>query len=377
MCLCRHCPWQGRHAIHAIVIMRFCFPTAQPALSQEAEESNEERARRIASQWTADTGEAAPAYEEPYDDDDDVHEEEDDEDEHAAYHDDDYARSDVVEADEETAFSASLKEHSRAVMDKNRELSRATTELQALEAELEALRSEQRGLDRYLSLTDAPFDFGPGDVLLPLAQRCLVDAAGAFHYEVCMFDRASQFVKYRTQHKTSLGQWAGFEEGHSVAVFAGGEECGALAPRSMRVYIRCGVAESLTVTEPVTCQYEGVLTTPLVCSSTALHEAQVSRPELVAYVLELRCTSPGRPAPRSRFRLDRSGHSTTRHGLKETGVRAPRLPLPFRNLALRALIQILISTLRFALLVSRLSWMRCLHRGNAWRPVWRRSRRRG
>uniref|UniRef100_A0A7R9VH33 MRH domain-containing protein n=1 Tax=Chlamydomonas euryale TaxID=1486919 RepID=A0A7R9VH33_9CHLO len=159
----------------------------------------------------------------------------------------------------------------------SRKLSETSKLVETLTKELEELRREQRNLERYATPPgQPPFDFGPGDVLLPLAGRCVSDTASAagWTYEVCMFDSAHQALKYRPQQRTLLGHWVGFEDGHATAVFGGGDDCGGHGPRHMRVLLECGATESLhSATEPHTCEYTATLSTPLLCTRDELHRA--------------------------------------------------------------------------------------------------------
>ncbi|KAG1674292.1 hypothetical protein FOA52_013481 [Chlamydomonas sp. UWO 241] len=270
-------------------------PAAADEPGKEREETAEERARRVASRWTTDTGESEA----------EVADEGHAEAEVAAVDEGAAGEAPVLNAEEaeEARFLELLKGTTTRVTEASKTLGETTRVLQALESEMESLRREQAGLDKLLGEA-APTDFGPGDALLPLAGKCVGDGGSHFVYEVCLFDAAHQSLKYRPQQKTNLGHWAGFAEDHTVALFEGGEDCGLRGARRTRVRLECGAEEKLTSAgEPEVCAYEATLATPLLCTHAELIKAQDElasvlqrREELSAVVAEEVAESAARAA---------------------------------------------------------------------------------
>mmetsp|Transcript_63227 Transcript_63227/g.173647 ORF Transcript_63227/g.173647 Transcript_63227/m.173647 type:complete len:301 (-) Transcript_63227:368-1270(-) len=99
---------------------------------------------------------------------------------------------------------------------------------------------------------------------------------GSFAYKLCPFDKLLQDGR-------SLGTYAGWAtwtptEGHEgeryyeyAMRFGNGEVCDGVGPRSATVLFACGEEEKmLSVSEPSTCTYEGVFSTPSACDPEAL-----------------------------------------------------------------------------------------------------------
>lgn len=143
------------------------------------------------------------------------------------------------------------KEASTAFKEKNRAL-------RELEGEVADLRAKQR------------HTYGDGDAFLPLSESCVETALidGKYTYKLCPFGSAKQMEGRRS---TGLGTWEGFAEtgGETVMRFVNGDACWQGPNRSMVVKLRCGPIDSFdAVSEPSRCAYTGVLTTPAFCSES-------------------------------------------------------------------------------------------------------------
>lgn len=112
--------------------------------------------------------------------------------------------------------------------------------------------------------------YGGGDAFLPLSESCIESALvdGKHTYSVCPFGAAKQMEGGRS---TGLGTWGGFAEvdGETVMRFMDGDACWQGPRRSMEVKLKCGSEDSFgAVSEPSRCTYAGVLTTPAFCSES-------------------------------------------------------------------------------------------------------------
>lgn len=225
------------------------------------EETDEERGRRIAAQWTTDPdaasraeaaedeGDLIPNEEEPYEFPDPPH-----------YTPPSDLLVDSPELLEARQLSARLDAEKRA----------AEAKLSHEEQNLYDLQREQWHIQMFAFSTD--FDFGPNQIFYPYAGRCFEDRAVQFLYKVCFYDRATQLMPTYPAHSVNLGVWTGLTSDYSQALFEGGDACDGHPNRSLRVFFHCSTEEKLhDTTEPSTCSYETFLDTPLACHD---HEYQ-------------------------------------------------------------------------------------------------------
>ena len=231
------------------------------------EETDEERGRRIASQWTTDPDAAARAKEaedandlshDHHLDDDLGHHEEVDEHYEQPHEHHQYTPPDILvdspELQEARALASRLESEARG----------AEAKLSVQQNALYELQVEKRHIDMFASSNH--YDFGPNQIFYPYAGKCFEDRAAAFLYKVCFFDHAAQLMPSYPAHNVSLGVWTGLTSDFSQAVFEGGDACEGHPNRSLRVYLSCSSEEKLhTTTEPSVCSYETHLDTPLAC----------------------------------------------------------------------------------------------------------------
>ena len=96
---------------------------------------------------------------------------------------------------------------------------------------------------------------------------------GEWTYEVCPFGQAKQ--KGSDGGSTSLGNWEGFDQGHSVMKFTHGQHCWNGPARSLTVTMRCGGADAvLKVEEPEVCVYAMDMESPAACTDDDLRRAK-------------------------------------------------------------------------------------------------------
>ncbi|KAL4859027.1 Glucosidase 2 subunit beta [Chlorella vulgaris] len=165
--------------------------------------------------------------------------------------------------------------------------------LAALEAELDALNTKltparTKATEARRKLTDLEAEqtklqdrldgsYGQDDAYVALVGRCIDAKVEKYTYEVCPFEKASQ---KDGASSTSLGTWAGFEEGESKMAFKNGQGCWQGPSRTMTVSLVCGNKERLTkVAEPSRCEYTAELETPAACTAAA---AEALRSEVQA-----------------------------------------------------------------------------------------------
>lgn len=79
---------------------------------------------------------------------------------------------------------------------------------------LESLKEEKQKIDRYYVQRDS-FDFGPNNVFLPLAGKCVSDVGSRWHYKACFFDKATQSEPHNMANVVTLGVWKGFNKDYS------------------------------------------------------------------------------------------------------------------------------------------------------------------
>ena len=96
---------------------------------------------------------------------------------------------------------------------------------------------------------------------------------GEWTYEVCPFGQAKQ--KGSDGGSTSLGNWEGFDQGHTVMKFTHGQHCWNGPARSLTVTMRCGGADAvLKVEEPEVCVYAMDMESPAACTDDDLRRAK-------------------------------------------------------------------------------------------------------
>ncbi|GLI63943.1 hypothetical protein VaNZ11_007084 [Volvox africanus] len=152
------------------------------------------------------------------------------------------------------------------------------------ERQLQQLQKDRENIGTFLN---RPMDFGPDDIFLALANKCFSSYQTRWTYEVCMFEKAVQ--KEGNSNAVTVGRWYGFSEDYKVMYFSGGDECWNVGPRSMTVYLSCGLDERLSDgEEPSTCAYSAKMTTPAVCTQAELEELQQQMVNLEAFEDEVR-----------------------------------------------------------------------------------------
>ena len=242
----------------------------------ESEETEEERAKRIASQWI-------PRGQEDEEEEPDVGDEDE-----ALEEDNEFIEGDAEdqESSAEIGIFNAMKmwiqdriAHLTGNVDVNRELQLARIRLEQAQKKADAARDDfytkenaLRDIEREMADLKQKLGqtYGDGDAFLSLSQSCvdtdLVD--GKYTYHVCPFGNAEQKEGGRA---TRLGSWDGFADdastGETVMRFSNGDSCWQGPPRSMKVTLRCGAKDSFdSVSEPSKCEYAGVVTTPAFCS---------------------------------------------------------------------------------------------------------------
>ncbi|KAL6754230.1 glucosidase II beta subunit-like protein-domain-containing protein [Haematococcus lacustris] len=159
--------------------------------------------------------------------------------------------------------------------------------LEAAQALLAELQQQAQLVKRYHLQAAAGGDFGPQDVFLPLAGRCLEDA-GRWHYEACFFDSASQ-SEAGGLNKVSLGTWSGFSQDYQQAYFTGGDPCEGGPARSLTLQLVCGAQEQLWGgEEPSPCTYTAWMSTPAACREQDREQEQARLQQLERVEEEVR-----------------------------------------------------------------------------------------
>lgn len=229
---------------------------------QEHIETDEERGRRIASQWTHDpeAADGAPAEEhaghydiEPQWDAD-------------AHHEYDHEHEYPTEPDADIPIP---QYQATPTPTYNHELQNAIRKAGDEERKLQDLIKEKENMGRYIN-----YEFGPGEMYLPLAGKCIEHKGTRWTYEACWFGNAYQKEGY--SNTVNLGVWNGFQDNYSFALFGNGDFCGAIsAPRSLRLELQCSLSEELyDCEEPATCAYACKFTTPTACTEQDLKDAK-------------------------------------------------------------------------------------------------------
>ncbi len=132
-----------------------------------------------------------------------------------------------------------------------------------------ALKSEREGLETKINRS-----YGPDDVYAQLVDRCVEAHVDKYTYKVCPFGEVQQL---EDGSGPRLGSWKGFDESGEHMLFEDGENCWQGPNRSMTVRIRCGATETLTkVAEPSRCEYTAEMTTPAACSEERVKELRAA-----------------------------------------------------------------------------------------------------
>eukprot|EP00798_Chlamydomonas_sp_ICE-L_P030881 gene30881-35929_t len=169
--------------------------------AEEEEETDEEKGQRIAAQWTRDP---------------------------EAVGDSQWTRDPEAVGDSQPPappppVDQPLQTNSERTV--HPDVSAAQQRLSLAEQTVGSLQKEKGDLQRFTS-QDHPYDYGPNEMFVTLAGRCLTEFVGNFNYEVCFFSQATQTEK---ENKLSLGWWKGLSENYTNATFQGGKPCGELA----------------------------------------------------------------------------------------------------------------------------------------------------
>lgn len=264
----------------------------QDAAVEEEEESDEDRAKRVASQWipkeggdAADAEEVEEAEEEAYDPAAAA----------AADGADDTAAaapaSSLTPEEEEALLAevrlgavAAAKAWAAGLLSKVTGRSADAAALERLSVAADVLRRRVNVAREASTSADAAVDtlkaeaadlkeregrtYGPDDAYAKLADTCIDAKIEKYVYKVCPFSNAEQVDGGRS---TGLGSWAGFDESGEHMVFTNGEGCWQGPARSMKVRVVCGEKEVLSrVAEPSRCEYTAQLATPAACDDTGM-----------------------------------------------------------------------------------------------------------
>ncbi|PSR90279.1 Glucosidase 2 subunit beta like [Actinidia chinensis var. chinensis] len=115
-------------------------------------------------------------------------------------------------------------------------------------------------------------DFGPEKEFYSFYDKCFEIKQNKYVYKICPFKQASQEEGRST---TRLGNWDKFEDSYKVMLFSNGDKCWNGPDRSLKVKLRCGLKNEATdVDEPSRCEYEALLSTPVLCVEEKLKELQ-------------------------------------------------------------------------------------------------------
>ncbi|KAG7670253.1 hypothetical protein KSW81_008387 [Nannochloris sp. 'desiccata'] len=132
-----------------------------------------------------------------------------------------------------------------------------------------ALKTEREGLEAKMNRS-----YGPDDVYAQLVDRCVEAHVDKYVYKVCPFHQVEQL---EDGHGSRLGSWKGFDDSGEYMLFDNGDVCWQGPNRSMTLRIRCGATETLTkVAEPSRCEYTAEMTTPAACSGDRVTELRAA-----------------------------------------------------------------------------------------------------
>ncbi|XP_058199445.1 glucosidase 2 subunit beta [Rhododendron vialii] len=115
-------------------------------------------------------------------------------------------------------------------------------------------------------------DFGPDKEFYSFYSKCFEIKQNKYVYKICPFKQTSQEEGHST---TRLGNWDKFEDSYKTMLFSSGDKCWNGPDRSLKVRLRCGLKNEATdVDEPSRCEYEALLSTPVLCLEEKLKELQ-------------------------------------------------------------------------------------------------------
>jgi len=118
-------------------------------------------------------------------------------------------------------------------------------------------------------------DYGPEMRFEPLSRECFTfKSGGEWDYEICPFKDAKQ-KSSSGGGSTGIGNWQGFERGHTVMMFTNGMSCWNGPMRSLTVTLSCAAEHKvLAVDEPEVCKYAMRFETPVACTKEHAISAQ-------------------------------------------------------------------------------------------------------
>lgn len=147
---------------------------------------------------------------------------------------------------------------------------RTAADCAAAEEKLKALKAERKSAQDLL-VRHFKGEYGADSELAALAGECLKGTVDAYEYELCPFDKAVQVERDHHSRRTNLGKWAGYETDANGIVsamhFDGGVPCPNGVARKVDATLVCGATQAvLSVEEPNMCEYVARVSTPLACS---------------------------------------------------------------------------------------------------------------
>ena len=142
----------------------------------------------------------------------------------------------------------------------------ARRELDDMNAKIEELRAN---IER---------DYGPDDALVSLLGQCFEQKIDKYKYSVCPFGEAKQDgTRLGKNTDAHIDQTTGI----ATLKFEGGEGCWNGPSRSLTLTLKCSDRDRLTsVEEPSRCEYVGVFHTPVACTDAVLRELERELTEL-------------------------------------------------------------------------------------------------
>ena len=218
-----------------------------------AEETDEERGKRIASQWISNDEKSA---------DDSSASEEEKVAAEGAVESDDFMRPprkvgsffkrlrDVVRRPRDAVLASQAKSKRDAY----------DVERRALEANDDKLRELRENIDR---------DYGPDDALISLQGLCFDQKIEKYVYKACPFGEAKQDNTQLGRNSEGVRIDA---DGKTMTLkFADGDACWNGPKRSLTLTLKCGDKERLAaIEEPSRCEYVGVFYAPAACDDASV-----------------------------------------------------------------------------------------------------------
>lgn len=216
----------------------------------DAEETDEERGKRIASQWISDEGAEEPVPEEP-------------------------EPQEFEDGFDNVDVASSLKSRISGLLDratsfvarraKDKLADRASSKRDAHRQQKEALDDMESKIEELKNNIER--DYGPGDAMISLLGRCFEAKIEKYKYSACPFGDAKQ-------DHTRLGSHNSVEtsdDGQVTLKFSAGDSCWSGPSRSLALSLRCGEKDELvSIDEPSRCEYVGVARTPVACDPTTI-----------------------------------------------------------------------------------------------------------